>query len=102
MIKGEGTVNIKVKEGSTDSIKLNTKSHINGSVTITVPKEISTFSLDSIELDSKGQLSVKKEGSDASKEKVTLKVREISTTPNTNAKISDLTIESSLNIIQTY
>lgn len=98
LLKGEGSVNIKINEEkeAPSSIKLETKSEINGSLKITVPNSVSSFSIQSLDLSSHSSIVVKKE--DESIVKVT--VDDLSAKAKTTANLNDLKIEKSLKIEQ--
>lgn len=96
---GSGSIDLKIKDSeNTESIDLITKSQINGTVSITVPQSVSTFSMNSIELDSESRITVTQKGSD---EKVKFTIKEVTTLPDTTATLSDLTIENALKVVQT-
>lgn len=103
LIKGQGSVSLDFKESEKqpDEINLKSKSQINGTVEITVPKNVKSLVMESIDLDSSSQISVRKDQSDGEDQNpVKFTIKEVSTQPETKAKLSDVTIEKTLNIAQ--
>lgn len=99
-IKGSGSVTLSFKEseGKQESIKLNSKSQINGPVTIIVPDEVTTFTIDTLELDSKSTIAVKKNAN--TENPVKINVREVTTLKNSEASLNNLKIQNTLKIAQ--
>ncbi|KAK8881142.1 hypothetical protein M9Y10_003872 [Tritrichomonas musculus] len=97
-INGEGELNIQHSNSQSKSISLTSNSRINGSVQITVPDEIETLTLDSILLEDKGSISLKKQNN---QKETNFNVKSISTSKKANAKISNITVLNSIRIVQT-
>lgn len=97
-INGEGELTLAQQNHKSNSINIKSNSQINGSLKITVPQDVDTLTLESIELKNNGSIVIQNEDEQKS---VSFNVNDISVTYNTNATISDVTVLNSINLIQT-
>ena len=95
-LKGEGEINFEQTDSNVDSISITKSSNINGSVKITVAEKVNQLIIDSIKFESKSSILIQKENNE---NPVHFSIKNIETTSNSVASISNVTVFDSLNLI---
>ena len=97
-LKGEGNINISIKDFQSNNLYFSRSSIINGTVRITVPNKIESVIFEYLDLESIGDLSINNDQGDS--QNTELIVRNLNTKYNSNIKIRNMKIEKTLNVVQ--
>ena len=97
-LNGEGDIKIKQENQQSGSIYLSSNSFINGSMKITVPNQVDSIMINSIDLQNNGSISVQSENN---MQKINISINDITANKNSNGTISNANILNSINVVQT-